>query len=330
MLAWPQLNKQEALEQMDLLGKQRIPFLFIIDFEMQKPLVLPLSAIDNNQLLYFLDGSTNCEAASQPNKQTIIFESQPITYKQYLQSFDVVQNHLKNGNSYLVNLTQPTPVKLNIPLKSVFLNSTARFRLWLANEFVVFSPELFVKTYNNHLFSYPMKGTIDANEENAAEKILNDSKELAEHHTIVDLIRNDLNRVSKKVSVNKFRYIDRIRTHKGDLLQVSSEISGQLECGWQQRCGTILFDLLPAGSISGAPKKKTLAIINEAENYTRGYYTGVFGVFDGKDILSAVMIRYIENTPTGLIFKSGGGITIHSDAQSEYNELIQKVYVPLI
>jgi len=87
--------------------------------------------------------------------------------------------------------------------------------------------------------------------------------------------------------------------------------------------------LLPAGSISGAPKLKTLEIILETETYNRGYYTGVFGYFDGINLDSCVMIRFIENQNERLIFKSGGGITMMSDLDSEYRELIKKIYVPV-
>ena len=86
---------------------------------------------------------------------------------------------------------------------------------------------------------------------------------------------------------------------------------------------------MPAGSISGAPKEKTVQIIQQAENQPRGYYTGVFGIFDGESLQSAVAIRFIEQTDNGLVFRSGGGITVQSDVQEEYRELIQKVYVPL-
>ncbi|WP_347394690.1 chorismate-binding protein, partial [Parabacteroides leei] len=91
----------------------------------------------------------------------------------------------------------------------------------------------------------------------------------------------------------------------------------------------ILFCLLPAGSITGAPKKKTMEIIEEAETYERGFYTGVMGYFDGNRLDSAVMIRFLEQEGNRLLFKSGGGITSQSDLQSEYNEMKQKVYVPI-
>jgi para-aminobenzoate synthetase component 1 len=86
--------------------------------------------------------------------------------------------------------------------------------------------------------------------------------------------------------------------------------------------------LLPAGSITGAPKPSTMKIIEEAEGYDRGYYTGVMGYFDGENFESAVMIRYIENIDGNLVFKSGGGITVLSNAEHEYQELIDKVYLP--
>ena len=123
--------------------------------------------------------------------------------------------------------------------------------------------------------------------------------------------------------------MEKITTNKQDLLQVSSEISGKLPVDYHQHLGDIIFSLLPAGSISGAPKKKTLEIISEAEGYERGFYTGICGWFDGENLDSAVMIRFVEQCGNKLIFKSGGGITAQSDVNKEYEELIQKVYVPI-
>lgn len=174
-----------------------------------------------------------------------------------------------------------------------------------------------------------MKGTIDADIPGAAEAILNDEKEKAEHITIVDLIRNDLSLVADHVYVSKFRYIDKLKTSHKDLLQVSSEITGTLPPDYHSRIGDILVSLLPAGSVSGAPKQKTVQVIAEAEQEKRGYYTGVFGYFDGHLLDSGVMIRFIEQCNNQLYFRSGGGITTQSDAKTEYQEAIDKVYVPL-
>jgi para-aminobenzoate synthetase component 1 len=135
--------------------------------------------------------------------------------------------------------------------------------------------------------------------------------------------------VAEQIEVKRFRYVDRLSTNRIDLLQVSSEITGELPENYLSFMGEILFKLLPAGSISGAPKSKTVAIIETAENYEREFYTGICGWFDGKNLDSAVMIRFIEQKGEELIFKSGGGITAMSDATKEYNELIQKVYAPI-
>jgi para-aminobenzoate synthetase component 1 len=174
-----------------------------------------------------------------------------------------------------------------------------------------------------------MKGTIDAAVENAEEEILNNFKETAEHNTIVDLIRNDLNSVAKNVNVEKFRYLESVKTHEKELLQVSSKITGILPPDYPSRIGAILFSMLPAGSICGAPKRKTVEIILKNERYRRGYYTGIAGWFDGSELESTVLIRFIEKTRRGFVFKSGGGITHFSQAELEYQEMIDKVYVPI-
>ena len=176
--------------------------------------------------------------------------------------------------------------------------------------------------------SYPMKGTIDASVPDAGRVILEDYKERSEHNTIVDLIRNDLNRVAERVDVRRFRSIDRLRVSRGEILQVRSEVTGRLTGDYYSRLGEVVFGMLPAGSISGAPKPSTLRIIARAEGERRGFYTGVFGYFDGKRLDSAVMIRYIEVRDGRYYFRSGGGITINSECRAEYEEVLAKVYLP--
>jgi len=90
-----------------------------------------------------------------------------------------------------------------------------------------------------------------------------------------------------------------------------------------------LLKLLPAGSVSGAPKPKTLEIIKEVETEERGYYAGVFGYYNGKELDSGVMIRFIEKKEDKYFYRSGGGITTQSVVELEYQEVIDKVYVPV-
>lgn len=179
------------------------------------------------------------------------------------------------------------------------------------------------------IYSYPMKGTIDASLPEAEQVLMGDKKEAAEHATIVGLIRNDLSRVAEHVSVDKYRYIDVLHTNKGDILQTSSEISGKLSTGYQKHIGNILDAMLPAGSITGAPKDKTMEIIHEAEGYDRGFYTGVMGIYNNGELNSAVMIRFLENDGIGTYFKAGGGITSKSDCRKEYEEVLQKADITL-
>jgi para-aminobenzoate synthetase component I len=326
------LNKQEIIESMNRLAGSGVPFLFVIDFNTEKGYVIKEDELDKQFVRYQQQkpGARNQDVRAKGQEPKVIdWKIQPVVFEKYKQKFEFIQQQIHNGNSYLINLTQPTEVRTNLSLLELFEIGSAKYKLWMNGLFTVLSPETFVQIRNGIISSFPMKGTIDASLPNAAETILNDPKEQAEHATIVDLIRNDLSLVAEHVEVKRYRYIDKLQTNKGELLQVSSEICGRLPENYLERLGDILFSLLPAGSINGAPKKKTLDIINEVEGYDRGFYTGICGWFDGESIDSAVMIRFVEQNGDKLIFKSGGGITAQSELVKEYEELIQKVYVPI-
>lgn len=318
------LNREQIIQQMDQLAAARMRFLFIVDYKAEKGFVIEEGELDER----FVRFERQKPGCTDNDLNSFIWETEPIGLNDYQRKFDFVQRQIHSGNSFLTNLTQPTTVKTNLSLKDLYEVGSAKYKLWLKDRFTVLSPETFVKITDGIISSFPMKGTIDAGIPNAEEIIMNDPKEKAEHATIVDLIRNDLSIVAEDVAVKNYRYIDRLKTNKGDLLQVSSEICGRLPQNFYCNLGEILFSLLPAGSISGAPKPKTLEIIERAEGYERGFYTGVFGCFDGQNLDSAVMIRFMEQNENQLIFKSGGGITSQSELEKEYEELIQKVYVP--
>jgi para-aminobenzoate synthetase component 1 len=310
-----------SFEYLNSLGAKREPFLFITDFKAQKLKIILLKDLQNEDI----------EFSISENKKTIphakALKKIPTDFKKYKQKFDKVIERIKAGDTYLLNLTQATKIKTELTLKDIYSQANASYKLRYRDEFVCYSPEQFIKIQDNKIHTFPMKGTIDASTPHAKEKILSDKKEMAEHVMVVDLLRNDLSIVSKDVKVEKFRYIKEIFAGDKKLLQVSSHISGNLQDDWHEEIGTILKSLLPAGSISGTPKKSTLEIIDEVEEYERGYFSGVFGVFDGEKLDSGVMIRFIEKTKNGLIYKSGGGITLDSDVKLEYNELLDKVYL---
>ena len=305
----------------------RIPFFFMIDFEMKSPFICPISELPDH---FHIDSRLLTFNSDYNLPQTPLqFSSVPMTYEDYQEGFDKVMDHIQFGNSFLANYTRRTQIKTNYSLKEIFRIAEAKYKLLVEDEFVSFSPETFVSIKGGKIFSYPMKGTIDASIPNAATLILADPKETAEHYTIVDLIRNDLSRVAKKVHVPHFRYIDKISSNNKDLLQVSSIVQGDLPENYLDELGSIFSKLFPAGSISGAPKKKTCEIIKEAEQIDRGMYTGIFGIFDGQELDSAVSIRYIEKDGNQLFYRSGGGITFQSEAEMEYQEMLDKVYVPI-
>ncbi len=322
------MSLEEFAERLNTWGSQRTPFLFLVDFEMQRPQAFRLDEIDAGQLVFNINGRKNCDS-SEHVSGPVDFVKVPPVLADYKPMFDYVHGRLSYGDSYLTNLTIRTQIYTALSLRDLFFLSEAKYKLLFENRFLVFSPETFILIRDGKITAYPMKGTIDASVQNARTKILDDCKERAEHVTIVDLLRNDLSMVADRVSVTRFRYIDEIRTLDKNLLQVSSEISGDLSPGYEKHFGDILLKLLPAGSVSGAPKCKTLEIIREAEGAPRGYYTGVAGIYDGQTFESAVMIRFIERDGQKLYYRSGGGITAQSDLEKEYQEAIDKVYVPV-
>lgn len=313
---------------MDELSQKGVPFFFMVDFLMENVEIFHEDEIIKKGLLVDFHGFKNV-IHRQVSSEKIVFEALPQSEENYRKGFDVVQKNLKSGNSYLTNFTCKTEVETNLTLEEIFYLSHSKYKVLYPDRFVFFSPETFVEIVDDKIFTHPMKGTIDAATENAVEVLKNDPKEKAEHYTVVDLLRNDLSMVADDVKLDEFQRIDLIKTHEKNLYAMSSEISGALKPEFRNRIGSVMKTLLPAGSILGAPKAKTLEIVLEAENYSRGFYTGVCGWFDGKNLDSCVMIRFIEKENTKLYFKSGGGITHLSKAADEYQEMKNKIYVPI-
>ena len=313
---------------MDELSLKKVPFFFMVDFLLEKVEVFQENEIKEESLLIDFQNFKNIKTTEAENDEIelkILSESAEI----YRKGFDFVQENLRQGNSYLTNYTMKSEIAINLTLKEIFYHSKAKYKVWYNDEFVFFSPETFVEIIDDQIYTHPMKGTIEASIENAVEILKNDVKEKAEHFTVVDLLRNDLSMVADDVQVDEFQRIDFIKTQQKDLYAMSSKISGKLKPEFQNKIGTVMKTLLPAGSILGAPKPKTLEIIAEAENYDRGFYTGVCGWFDGENLDSCVMIRFIEKENGKLFFKSGGGITHLSKFADEYQEMKNKIYVPI-
>jgi len=188
------------------------------------------------------------------------------------------------------------------------------------------SPETLVKLENGVLYTFPLAGTRPRGkteeEDKALEKdLLDDPKELAEHNMLVDLGRNDIGKISKfgTVSVEKYHSIERY----SHVMHIGSTVRGEI------RPDLDAFDavdsILPAGTLSGAPKIKACQLINDLENNKRGIYGGAIGYIDfGGNLDTCIAIRIAYKKNNKVFVRSGAGIVYDSVPEKEYQECINK------
>lgn len=327
-------GREDTIRQMNRLGNQNRGFFFFISYDMETNILAPFDEPAPG-LFYHLPGKElhlpRREQRPLPSRWR--FRAFPPGREAYEKAFDQAQFHLQRGNSYLLNLTQPSSIDTDLTLEQFFTHARTRYKVLVRhgqNGLTCFSPETFVTLEDNRISTFPMKGTIRAAVPRAAARLLENDKEAREHATIVDLLRNDLSMVAQRVEVTRYRYVQRVATAQGNMLQTSSEITGELDSGWPSSVGDMLFAMLPAGSVTGAPKPASCLAIEEAEGYQRGFYTGVFGYYANRSLQSAVAIRFIEKQHGVMTYKSGGGITTMSRCDDEYDELTDKIYAPFV
>lgn len=258
-----------------------------------------------------------------------------VSHDEYDHAISCIRELIAAGDTYQVNYS--------FPLTSTFAGDTyAWFRsLCLAQgaqysayldlgryQVLCLSPELFFERRGNHVVTKPMKGTArrgrwPAEDRELAEWLERSTKDRAENVMIVDLLRNDLGKVSVpgSVRVSSLFDIERFET----VWQMTSTVESTL------REGTSLVDIMtalfPCGSITGAPKIRTMEIIRELERFPRGAYTGAIGILKpGGDCIFNVAIRtvVIDTETKRATFGVGGGVTIDSTAEREYEECLVK------
>ncbi len=357
------LDQSNAITLMNQLGSERTPFLFIASFDTCKNIVIPLNKIDPAKIAYdfhgkhqnIVDFKEQYHFNNNPDYQNIppIWQIAPPSFNDYQHAFSPLMTALQAKTSNLANLTFPTSVKCNLTLPEIFARTSAKYRLFLKDHFCAFSPETFVTIQDGVIATYPMKGTINAALPDAEKLLLESAKELDEHQTVAEEAVRDIALVAENAHIRQFRYVDRVERGDGTILQTSSIIEGTLPANFHEEIGDIIYRLLPAGSITGSPKQITTEILELLETYDRGFYSGVAGIYDGQNLDSAVLIRYLETVRNSdqsakveveqdpqitakdqetlfhYTFKSGGGITAMSQAESEYDELIEKIYLPI-
>ncbi len=255
-----------------------------------------------------------------------------ITKKEYKNKIEKIKYFLKEGDTYQTNFT----FKINFDFKGNPLNLYNYLRIsqptsYAAlikpdeeNTFLSFSPELFMKIRENKITTKPMKGTASRDKDshrdkNKARQLAQSKKIKAENVMITDLLRNDLGRIAKKVEVPKLFSIEKYRT----LYQMTSTIKAEIDK--RKKLKDIFTSLFPCGSVTGAPKIKTMKIIKELEKEPRGIYTGAIGyISPKKKACFNVAIRTLEIKKEKGQLGVGGGILYDSKKEAEYKEALLK------
>lgn len=256
-----------------------------------------------------------------------------ITKTQYKKAYTKIQNYIRRGDIYQINLTHRLKAQTKIPARQLFLKvieqNPVEFLAYIEGstfEILSASPERFIHIEKNKIETYPIKGTrprgkTKKEDQKMIKELLASEKEAAELNMITDLLRNDIGKVSKpgSVKVEKNRLLSKCPT----VWHTYSKITGQLKAKISPL--EALISMLPGGSITGCPKKRAMQIIDELEPMTRSVYTGVIGHIEPNgDLDFNIAIRTIIKKRTKLYLQVGGGIVIDSKEEAEYKETLQK------
>lgn len=252
---------------------------------------------------------------------------------EYCRRIRMIKEYIGAGETYQVNFTDrvrfPVEMSAGAAFGTLLNRQPVAYSAFLNvadHHILSLSPELFFRIDQGRILTRPMKGTmprgLDAAEDTlAAVRLQNDEKNCSEHVMIVDLLRNDLGRVCTmgSVRVNNMFAVEKYQT----LLQMTSTVSGALRPGLSYY--EIFKSIFPSGSITGAPKIRTMQIIHEMEERPRGIYTGSIGFIspNGSSIFN-VAIRTLVLKDGEANMGVGGGIVADSDPAEEYNECLLK------
>ncbi len=252
-----------------------------------------------------------------------------ISKKKYFDSINKIKYHLEYGDVYQINKTYPLKYKLKgkpfdlyhqlswkiKPRRGFYLNIGK-------NQFLSLSPEEFIKTKDNKISTYPMKGTRPEGS-NELERLQNikdlskSEKDKAEHLMIVDLLRNDLGKICEFGTIN-INNLYGIQTYE-TIHHMVTEVYGKLK--QNTNFIDIIKAMFPGGSITGTPKEKAMEIIDEIESYSRGIYTGSMGyIKPNGDIDFNIAIRTMTIENNIVEYPVGGGIVWDSNSEEEWQE----------
>ncbi len=336
----PFFNKQNSLISSGLFAYGYFGYEFGYQLEEK------LSSLDMNsgsktaEMLFFKPDNV-----SKYNSESIVFRlSDKDTYSinnfkilvsqsEYYKRIELIKELIRKGDTYQVNYTVNSEFQLEGSLlglvSSLLFNQAAKYIAIINNypELIIsISPELFFEYKDPVLSAKPMKGTIKrginpVDDIKQYMSLQNSSKDKAENIMIVDLLRNDMGKISEidSVHVENVFEIERFET----VYQLTSTINSKAK---NLQLRTIIQNLFPCGSVTGAPKIRTMEIINELETYKRGVYTGAIGMITDEKTTFNVPIRTLEinlENKKGRL-PIGSGIVWDSDAETEYEEVLIK------
>lgn len=253
--------------------------------------------------------------------------------EQFCGMVERAKRHIREGDIFQIVLSN----RLSAPFEGSLLNTYRILRTINPSPYMFYfsgtdvevagaSPETLVKLENGVLHTFPLAGTrprgrTDAEDQALEAELLADEKELAEHNMLVDLGRNDLGKISKfgTVRVEKLRSVERF----SHVMHIGSTVRGEIRD--EKDALDAIAAVLPAGTLSGAPKIRACQLIGELENNKRGIYGGAIGYIDftgNMDTCIAIRIAYKKN---GKVFvRSGAGIVADSVPEKEFEECINK------
>ena len=283
--------------------------------------------------------------------ETVQTEPIPLTYKpitlpktwqeltsaeEYKAAIEHIHHHIRQGDTYQVNYTVQLQQNITADPFAIYnrlvVEQNAHYNAFIQHDdvsIISVSPELFFKKDGDGLTTRPMKGTTNRGlttetDLKQAQWLAQDQKNRSENMMIVDLLRNDMNRILKigSENVKSLCLVEQYST----IWQMTSTIETQLLPN--SSLGDIFQALFPCGSITGAPKIATMEIINKVEKQPRGVYCGAIGILvpQGPSIFN-VAIRTLQMEGTKAVYGVGGGITWDSKWEAEYEETKQKAAV---
>jgi len=316
-----------------------------ISYDMKNVLFPHLEFKNNNNqiLMWFGKPSavkeyliTNDEEKTISTEYRIDIDTQIPNSKYYQKKIQEIKNYLKIGETYQINYSNPIQYKykkskfdlymylrdIAKPPNGIYLNTGM-------NEILSLSPEKFFEINNHIIHTYPIKGTINRSpiltkDIQLKTQLMNSEKDKAEHLMIVDLLRNDLGKICEYGSI-KVKDLYKVKSFE-TIHHMETDVYGTLFENIEFK--DIIKALFPSGSITGAPKERSMEIIDRVENYNRGIYTGSIGYLSKNGYMNFnVAIRTMYFNDNNGIYPVGGGIVWDSTAESERIEALNKAKI---